>query len=190
MGGKHWTNQEIDHLIILLPKYTDAQIANVLHKSTSSIKNKRRQLGYTGFKDRNAIITFRDVERLCGLPKGTCSKIWANRGLKYHKISGMCCVKEENLIAFLKAHDDMWYATRCDYHFFARFSWFQEKCNIEKKKMLPRRWSQEEVRTAHFMANNGHTYKEIAVRLNRTTRSVAQRLCNDRKKEKLWSLIG
>ena len=56
--------------------------------------------------------------------------------------------------------------------------------------MLPRRWTQDEVRIAHFMANNGHTYKEIAVRLNRTTRSVAQRLCNDRKKEKLWSLIG
>lgn len=189
MGGKHWTIQETDQLIELLSRYTDAQIALKLNRSTSSVKNKRRELGYGGFIDRNAVITFRDVERLCGLPKGTCSKSWTKRGLKYRKVAGVCNVKEENLIKFMLSHDDMWYASKCDYHYFARFSWFQKKYKAEKNKILPRKWTPEEIQTAHFMADRGCIYKKIADRLNRSAKSVAQRLCSDRKKEKLWSQI-
>lgn len=189
MGGKHWTIQETDQLIELLSRYTDAQIALKLNRSTSSVKNKRRKLGYSGFKDRNAVITFRDVERLCGLPKGTCSKSWTKRGLKYRKVAGVCNVKEENLIKFMLSHDDMWYASKCNYHYFARFSWFQKKYEAEKAKILPRKWALEEIQVAHSMADRGCTYKKIADRLNRSPKSVAQRLCSDRRKEKLWSQI-
>ena len=122
-----WSKEEIQRLEELSEKYTKADIAKKLGRSSSSVNNKRNFIAAGTFLENTDLLLLKDVAEMVGLDKAIITKIWCMNGLKSEKRGYYRVFKEEDLVEFMKNNPNRYNARRCDKYMFQKYDWFMKK---------------------------------------------------------------
>ena len=186
---RRWTQEEEQKLIRLSETKTQSEIAKSLRRSVASVKCKRVNMGLDCFSDQTDLLNITQISELTGVEKGSISKTWRKYGLVFQKKGYFCVVSENELIDFMQKNPNLWKASSCDYYFFYRFPWFQERLQKEKagedaishyrnRKV----WTDLDISRFKMLKRRGLTHQEIAEELGRTRQSIDHmnmRLCGN-----------
>ena len=179
--GKHkrWTEEEIDLLCRLSDNTPQTAIARQLGRSVKSVKCKRISMGIECYSDQRDKLCITEIAELTGLDKGTIGKTWRKYGLRFRNGGTIRVISENTLVDFMKKNPQLWKASRCDYHFFAKYKWFIERLQAERDGidvcthyMNKREWTDYEISRLQMLKKRGLTHKEIAQELGRTKRAI------------------
>ena len=94
MGGRRWTNDEIQTLEDMSGTYTVATIARRLGRSFDSVNLKMNRLGI--------LLTMNQLCIMLGVEPRTVKKKWADKGLRIFRKGNYIVVRQEDLIRYLK----------------------------------------------------------------------------------------
>lgn len=136
---KRWSSDEID---ALNDKYGDLsvkRIAKNFNRSYSSVRTMASRHGLV-FKEMNGNLTEMDVAEVTGIPNWYISKLVISKAIKGRRKGAYVFIEEEELFEWMKQNDNSWKARDCDYYFFSRFEWFQNKLKSENEEMREKRW--------------------------------------------------
>ena len=188
---KSWTKQEEELLTSLCEKQSIEYIAKRLGRDKNSVRAKRYRMGLSNLKNATDRLLLTQVAELVGIDKTTVYKNWSKYGLKIRKIGTFKTVSEKELLAFMKAHPERWKASECDYYFFCRHKWFQERLRLEKagkditsRYQNLRKWTPEEISRLKMLMKRGFSNREMAAELGRTKRAVEHVAMRMRKQER------
>ena len=179
--GEHrrWTKEEEKRLCQLCEEKTKSGIAKELGRSRQSVNSKRIELGIASFTDQTDKLSMKQIAELVGVDNSTIGKVWVKHGLRCRKVGMYKVISEESLFTFMKAHPELWKASKCDYHFFCRHKWFMERLKNEKSgidngthSQNMRFWTGTEISRMKMLKRRGLTHGEIAKELGRTKRAV------------------
>ena len=188
--NKPWTKEEEERLKNLCGTRTDGEIAKIMHRTKSSVKNKRLALGIPAFLELTDKLLLIQIAELVGTEQSIIGKTWFRKGLPYKKQGCYKMVSEEQLVKFLKENLDLWKASKCDYYFFCRYKWFREKLEKEKQGIDTgnhyrnrRIWTAVEVSRMNMLLKRGLTHEEIAEELGRTLQAVDHKIMRITRRE-------
>lgn len=139
-ANRYWTEEETQYLVDNFGHLTAGYIARKLNKPYRSVIDKVNRMELGSYLDNTDHLHLADVCRVVGRDKETIKRVWFKRGLPHRKCGKYIIVTEQNLIKFMKTHPQYWNAHDCDYYFFSRFAWFQEKYKEESIKITENRW--------------------------------------------------
>lgn len=174
-GRKKWTPEEEELLKKLSQKYTKSDIAKKLGRSTSSITNKKKQLGIGFMMELTDLWNFNQLSDAVGKSMGSVNKSWVANGLKFVKRGCYCLVEEKEVLRFMQEHPNLWDATKCDYYLFYQYPWFIKKLEEDRKKPANAKkyfWTDYEKSILVTLKKRGLSHKEIAKRLGRTKKAI------------------
>lgn len=174
-GRKKWTPEEEELLKKLSQKYTKSDIAKKLGRSTSSITNKKKQLGIGFMMELTDLWNFNQLSEAVGKSMGSVNKSWVVNGLKFVKRGCYCLVEEKEVLRFMQEHPNLWDATKCDYYLFYQYPWFLKKLEEDRKKPANAKkyfWTDYEKSVLVTLKKRGLSHKEIAKRLGRTKKAI------------------
>lgn len=138
-SGYFLSEEQIEYM----EKYShksNVHFAEKFGKHASSISECRARNGI-GMASDSGLLSLMDISRITGTAYQTVKMIWRKRGLKAQRSGLYVLTSEKHLIEFLKAHPDLWDATKCDKSYFQRFDWFEEKHKKDFDRMVEKRWS-------------------------------------------------
>ena len=153
MGGRRWTNDEIQTLEDMSGTYTVATIARRLGRSFDSVNLKMNRLGILGFEKSTDLI-FR---------KGN-----------------YIVVRQEDLIRYLKQHPEDWNAANIpDDTLIMGYTWYKEK----KHQDIPTSyyWKTSEKSRLQLLRKQGYSIREIAEKMGRSESSIKYKLYGERR---------
>lgn len=181
---KHWTDEEIELLTKLYGICSYETLSKKLKRSKSSIENKRRDLKLGRLTEATEYINSNELAR--ALKRSPCAiRLWIEkRGLpatkrvlklerKFYRISVnefWKWAKDNNLMDWTKYEIG---------NLPNEPKWIKEKIKTATKKTR-RNWTKTEEALLIFYYNQGFKIREIAEKLDRTFKSIDQRL-NDLK---------
>lgn len=174
-GRKRWTPEEEELLQKLSQKYTKSDIAKKLGRSTSSITNKKKQLGIGFMMELTDLWNLNQLSEAVGKSMGSVNKSWVANGLKFVKRGCYCLVEEKEVLRFMQEHPNLWDATKCDYYLFYQYPWFLKKLEEDRKKPANAKkyfWTDYEKSVLVTLKKRGLSHKEIAKRLGRTKKAI------------------
>lgn len=182
---KIWTSEEETYLIEHWGVDAIEKIAKNMHRSIYSIKVKATRLGL-GYmcKANTEQLTVADISYYLGVSRDRLVGTWKKLGLKLRKKKvtnkySYYCISIENLMEFLKNHQDLWNANYLELNIFGlEPEWLTEK--RKKDALNPpieyTPWTSAEIKLATDLLEIGYDYERIAERLHRTPIAVAYKL--------------
>lgn len=172
---QRWTKEEMDLLIELSEYATQSEIARILGRSVSAVKNKRREMGICSFTDQTDRLTITQIADLVGVDKSTIAKTWRKYGMRFRTVGYYKTTTEATLISFMKKYPELWKASKCDYYFFCQYEWFMERLKSEKigkdcgtHYQNRRPWTSMEISRMQMLKRRGLIHQEIANELGRS----------------------
>ena len=176
MGGRIWTQEELDTLESLLGTYTVDSIARRLGRSFNAVNLKLNRMGFSGFEKSTDLINMNQLCIMLGVSDRTVKKRWmAERGLKSVRKGKFITFKQEVLENFLRDNQDLWNAAHVtDDSLLMRFDWYKDKRKTDTK--IHFRWTSAEVRRLKALRHQGYYIREIAEMMNRSESSIKYKL--------------
>lgn len=179
MGGRRWTEEELELLEDLATKVPNANIARRLGRSQHSVRVMLSRRGIAAFPFGSEGLTMHQVEMLIGISHRTLKGKWKRKGFHYQKRGIFLMVTQRELLAYMRKHPEDWNAARItDDTLFRRFEWYKRKkaADLGAPGNPSRFWSQDEVNTLKIRYRQGRTMKDIAEELGRTETGVKNKL--------------
>ncbi len=180
-----WTNEEENYLIEHWGVDAIEKIAKDMQRSIYSIRVKATRLGLGHMcKANTEKLTVAVISYYLGVSHERITETWKNYGLKLKKKKvtkkySYYCISIEDLMEFLKNHQDLWNANYLELNIFGvEPDWLTAK--RRKDALNPpieyRTWTNDEIKLATDLLKIGYDYELIAERLHRTPGSVAYKL--------------
>lgn len=177
---KYWTAEEEEFLEEKIGTFTAAQIARRLGRSFSSVNMKLSRMGIGGFRQSTDMLTMNTLHEILGVEARTVKKKWAARGLRIYRKGNYLCIKQEELLPFLRKNQDIWNAAAIpDDTIFCGCSWYRQKKAADTKKRYF--WTREEEAKLRHLRKEGCTVPEIASKMGRSECSVRCKLYGGRR---------
>lgn len=176
---KKWTQEEIEKLERYCEKFSLEETAKKLNRTASSVRSKRNNLCIPKFLDQTDKLTGAEIGNLVGMDKNNIYKTWVEKGFNMQAIGRNKMATEEQLVEFMQEHPELWKASRCDYYFFCRYKWFQDRLQRERKGLEEynhyknlKPWTTNEISRVRMLKRRGLTHKEIAAEVGRTKQAI------------------
>lgn len=180
MGGRRWTNDEIQTLEDMSGTYTVATIARRLGRSFDSVNLKMNRLGILGFGKSTDLLTMNQLCIMLGVEPRTVKKKWADKGLRIFRKGNYIVVRQEDLIRYLKQHPEDWNAANIpDDTLIMGYTWYKEK----KHQDIPTSyyWKTSEKSRLQLLRKQGYSIREIAEKMGRSESSIKYKLYGERR---------
>lgn len=175
MGGRRWTNEELQTLEEMIGTYTVASIARKLGRSFDSVNIKLNRMGLVGFEKSTDLLTLNQVHQMLGVESRTLKGKWTRKGLRILHKGNYLVVKQPELIKYLKNHPEDWNAANIpDDSLIMGYSWYKEKRQTDKKTRYY--WTPEEESKLKFLRYQGYSIREIAEQMGRSESSIKFKL--------------
>lgn len=193
---RKWTEEEEQLFEELWGTITIEALARRLNRSVYSLKVKAIRMGLGSMIRNNTdILTVYDIIDILNITRDRIinwSKIGLNLKKKYvTKERFYYYVEWNDLLKFLKEHQDLWDANKVDLYMLGEeFDWLKEKRKRDafNKPLSYKVWTNEEKNRAISYFKFGYSYEDIAKLLNRSEYAIKLFLNNngyhvsDRKK--------
>lgn len=193
--GSHrrWTKEEEEKLEIYCGKYSTGEIARKLKRSESSVRCKRMRMEVPNFFEQTDKLTGAEIGRLVGMDKSNIYRTWVEKGLKVQMVGRNKMVSEEQLVEFMKEHQELWKASKCDYYYFCRYKWFKDRLQRERNGLESydnyknfKHWTTKDISRVRMLKQRGLTHREIADEVGRSKQAIdhLSRKFNEEKSKK------
>ena len=181
MGGKRWTQEELQILEDMIGTYTTASIARKLGRSLNSVRIKLNRMGLAGFEKSTDLLTMNQVGLMMGVERRTIKKKWAGKGLRIVKKGNYRTIRQEDLIKYLRDHPEDWSAADVtDDTLIMRYPWYKEKKRKDKKTQY--HWTPAELSKLMHLRHEGYCIREIAEQMGRSESSIKYKLYKYRRR--------
>ena len=179
MSGKHWTKEEEGILEDMIGTFTAASIARKLGRSFNSVNLKLSRMGLSGFEGSTDLLTMNIVHKMMGVEARTIKGKWADAGLRTIRKGNYVCIRQEDLIKFLKNNPDLWNAHKVkDDTLLMGYDWYKEKRKVDMPSNY--NWTPIEVSRMKLLRNEGYSIREIAEKMKRSESSIKYKLYSRR----------
>jgi len=195
VGGKKWSDEEIEKLKCLWGNYTIRDISVKMGRSVNSVCIKSKRLKLNGQFYRGDIMNSRQISRLMGVDSHTVTDYWiAKCGLPANKKRTrddnskiFYIIKYSSFLNWLKNNQDKWDSRRITEDLLIQDKWFSEKVEADRKlpKNRFKKWTaldDEKIKFLYYVRLL--SYKEIAEVIERSPMSVERRFGRIREKER------
>jgi hypothetical protein len=166
-----WCNSDLS-IVTLSHKYNRTEHALYMQAYTMNLPNRQDNRDYLTVNDIACEMNVSD----------TTVRNWYNKGLKVKKTKigrFKQIIYVEDLLKFLKKHQDIWDASIVsEYLFSDEPKWFKEKREKDKEKhkyIKEGYWTDDETRRLESMLKMGKTYESISKTLSRSADSCRTR---------------
>ena len=175
MGGRKWTQEELQTLEEMIGTYTVASIARKLGRSFDSVNIKLNRMGLVGFEKSTDLLTLNQVCQMLGVQSRTLKGKWARKGLRIIHKGNYLVVKQPELIKYLKNHPEDWNAAKIpDDSLIMGYPWYKEKKQTDIKTRYY--WTPAEVSKLKHLRHEGYSIREIAEQMGRSESSIKFKL--------------
>lgn len=181
MGGRAWSQEDLNRLEELTEKYPLATVARILNRSENAVFLKRQRLGIGGFMANTDMLTRNTLSRILGAENRTI-QYWERKGLKSVRKNPYVMYRQQDIIRYMKEHPEDWNAARVtDDTLFMQYPWFKEK----RKNDISHKynWTQAEVSRMKMLRKQGFTIREIAEKMDRSESSIKYKLYGREKSD-------
>ena len=180
MGGRRWSQAELEQLKELAQRTTNANIARRLGRTQQSIRTIMQRNGIDPFPVASDQLTMNQVVQLTGVTHRTITTKWRSKGFKYKKRGNFLIVEQKELLRYMSEHSEDWNATRItDDTLFRRYDWYKDKKKVDQRPLSS--WSQADITTLKIRYRQGRAMKDIASELGRSESGVKNKLLQMRK---------
>ena len=179
MSGRRWTQEEIEYLEEKIGTYTAKSIAKKLGRSFNSVNLKLARMGISGFEGSTDLLTMNTVHKILGVEARTVKSKWASKGLRIIRKGNYVCIKQEDLIKYLKDHPEDWNAYKInDDSILMGYDWYKEKKQADEPKNY--NWTSAEVQRMKHLRQKGYYIREIAEEMGQSESSIKYKLYSRR----------
>ncbi|MEG1310153.1 MAG: hypothetical protein RSD06_04685 [Bacilli bacterium] len=182
---RKWTKDEEEYLYERWGRDKIEKIARNMRRTVFSVKVKatRMHLGYMSQANIDQI-SVADISDILGVRAERITDTWIKHGLKLKKKKvsknyGYYCIDLDNLMLFLKEHQDLWNSQNLEKNILGEESeWLLEKRkrDIENISFEYRIWTEEEIQLAEKLLIQGYNYEQISLQVNHSLVGVACKL--------------
>ena len=109
MGGRAWSQEDLNRLEELTEKYPLATVARILNRSENAVFLKRQRLGIGGFMANTDMLTRNTLSRILGVENRTI-QYWERKGLKSVRKNPYVMYRQQDIIRYMKEHPEDWNA--------------------------------------------------------------------------------
>lgn len=175
MGGRRWTQEELQILEESIGTFTVATIANRLGRSSNAVNMQLCRMNLSGFAKSTDLLNMAQVSRMLGVERRTIKTKWKSKGLRIMRKGCYLTVTQTALIKYLKDHPEDWNAAKVtDDSLIMGYSWYKEKKKQDANTQF--RWTREEVARLKYLRHQGYTVSEIAQKMGRSESSIKYKL--------------
>lgn len=175
MGGRRWTQDELQILESMSGAFTVATIAKKLGRSFESVNIKLNRMGMSGFVRTTDLLTMNQVSLMLGVERRTMNKKWRDKGLHIMKRGRYRVVRQNDLIRYLRDHPEDWNAANVnDDSLIMQYSWYKDKRKTDTKSRYF--WTPDEISKLHHLRRKGYSVSEIAEQMGRSQSSIKYKL--------------
>lgn len=103
MGGRAWSQEDLNRLEELTEKYPLATVARILNRSENAVFLKRQRLGIGGFMANTDMLTRNTLSRILGVENRTI-QYWERKGLKSVRKNPYVMYRQQDIIRYMKEH--------------------------------------------------------------------------------------
>jgi len=179
---KHWSEEDKETLMDLIGIYSYKAIANILGRTEKAIDEKRKKLELGDTRKATEYLNANELAEALGRVSNTIRNWLNNYGLPHTK---RVLAKERRFYRidvkqfwkWAKKNNDL---MRWDLYKLGSLAnepkWIEEVRKVKSSKSMRRRWTKADETYLLFYYNQGFTLKEIGIKLNRTMKSIDQRL--------------
>lgn len=179
MSGRRWTEEEVKFLEDKIGTFTAKSIAKSLGRSFNSVNLKLSRMGLSGFEGSTDLLTMNTVHNILGVEARTIKGKWASKGLRIMRKGNYICIRQEDLIKYLKEHPEDWNAHQInDDTLLMGYDWYKEKKSQDVPKSY--NWTRSEVERIHMFRKKGYYIREIAEEMGRSESSIKYKLYSGR----------
>ena len=181
---RKWTKEDEQTLSELWGTMKIEQLSKKLNRSIYSLKVKAVRMGLGSMMSNNTdILTISDMTDILKITRDKITT-WIKLGLKVKEKSitmnkSFYYVEWEELIIFLKEHQDLWDSTSVDLYMLGEeYDWLKEKRkkDIINKPIEYRKWTKDEEFKIIRLFGLGYSYLEIGKIINRSEWAVRNKL--------------
>lgn len=140
-NNRYWSKEDEEYLYKWYGRMTVAAISKKLGKSYRAVLDKLQKSQIGNFIDNSDDLILAEVCRLVGRDKKTIKITWVKYGLKITKKGKYLTIRQDDLINFMKNNPERWDGTKCEYWFFQKYKWFNDKRILDREKMCNKRWN-------------------------------------------------
>lgn len=181
MGGRAWSQEDLNRLEELTEKYPLATVARILNRSENAVFLKRQRTGIGGFMANTDMLTRNTLSRILGVENRTI-QYWERKGLKSVRKNPYVMYRQQDIIRYMKEHPEDWNAARItDDSLFMGCDWYKEKRRTDKPNRY--NWTETEVSQMKMLRKQGFTIREIAEKMNRSESSIKYKLYGREKSD-------
>lgn len=174
MGGRLWSQEEVELLEEMTEKYPLSTVARKLNRSENAVFIKQQRLGIGGLRANADMLTRNTLSRILGIENRTIQR-WERRGLKSVRKKPYVMYRQQDIIRYMKEHPEDWNAARItDDSLFMGYDWYKEKRRTDKPNRY--NWTEAEVSWMKTLRRQGFTIREIAEKMNRSESSIKYKL--------------
>lgn len=183
--SRKWTKDEEEVLYERWGRDTIEKIAKQMRRTVFSIKVKATRMGLGYMSQANIDqISVADISDILDVRAERITGTWIKYGLKLRKKKvtekyGYYCIDMDQLILFLKEHQELWNSQNLEKNILGKEpEWLLEKRknDIENPPLEYRLWTAEEIKLAEKLLLQGYDYEQIALQVNHSSVGVAYKL--------------
>lgn len=181
MGGRAWSQEDIELLEEITEKYPLATVARKLNRSENAVFIKQQRLDIGGLRANTDMLTRNTLSRILGVENRTI-QYWERKGLKSIKKKPYVMYRQQDIIRYMRDHPEDWNAARItDDSLFMGYDWYKEKRRTDKPSRY--NWTEAEVSWMKTLRRQGFTIREIAEKMNRSESSIKYKMYGREKSD-------
>lgn len=189
MGGRAWTQAELETLEQMAGTYTVATIAKRLGRTFDATNIKLNRMGLLGFEKSTDLLTMNQVCLMLGVQSRTVKKKWRNKGLRIMRKGNYLTIRQEALIKYLKEHQEDWNATKVtDDSLIMAYPWYKAKKREDTKDSYY--WSPDDISRLKYLRHQGYSIREIAEKMGRSESSIKYKLYSKNRRKQNGVNVG
>lgn len=175
MGGRRWTQEELQMVEEMSSSYTVEMIAKKLGRSFDAVNLKMNELGIPGFRRSTDMLTVNQVSIMFNVQNRTIVTKWKKKGLFIRRHGYYRMIQQESLIKYLQEHPEDWNAADVtDDSLIMSYPWYKEKRRQDVKSRYF--WTTSEVAKMKHLRRQGYSLREIAEKMGRSESSIKYKL--------------
>jgi transposase len=185
MGGKRWTEEEIQYIDENRGKISCQEMSDELGRSKDSVYSIMWKRKMRGFRTSSIGICVSKLYTDVGISEYRLRHTWKMNGLKMHRVGRSLIIMPDDLIEYMRTHPDEWNARSIkDDTMFREYDWFREKRMTDPEPKY--RWTHEDRTLIASEYRKGTPISEIAKMLSRSKGSVIGEA--NRLRDKGWDI--
>ena len=187
-----WTEMQVRILEQRASSTSLTELSKILHRSGDAVASKRLRMGLPGYRNSTDDLS---VNQICLMMGVTYRKVrkWERFGLpiKHSENSSQSAITQDDLIKFLRTHQDMWDAAKVkDDSILRRYAWFKKKYEADKPIVhIPRYWSEVDEARLKTLCELGASYEKMSKVTGRSVSAVRSKVWHMTKHGKLLRRI-